>query len=159
MLGRIWSKGRFRDLGAKLVEGSFLAIFGQFLHCHCWAIFLRARFLHFWGFLLHFVGCDLCPRWQILQILLLLCLGEFCGRADFFHAWANFVGAEFCGGRNLWKAKFVGAEICGRQNSDFLEGLQFLYQIWAILLGEEIHMKVWFLHRRQVLDKLRGFVF
>lgn len=52
------------------------------------------------------------------------------------------MGAEFCGGRNLWKAKFVGAEICGRQNSDFLEGLQFLYQIWAILLGEEIHMKV-----------------
>ena len=45
-------------------------------------------------------------------------------------------------GRILWEPNFVGAEICGRQNSDFLEGLQFLYQIWAILLGEEIHMKV-----------------
>ena len=28
-------------------------------------------------------------------------------------------------GRILWEPNCVGAEICGRQNSDFLEGLQF----------------------------------
>ena len=110
-LGEFEARADFQTW-AKSVEGSFLAIFGQFLHCHSWAICLRARFLRFWGFLLHFVGCDLCPRWQILQILLLLCLGEFCGRANLFFMlgrilWEpNFVGAELCGGRNLWKTKF-----------------------------------------------------